>query len=50
MTPLIRELLICRNTLLIWWYTFKRDTSLPMSPYLPEIVLTINKLESERKS
>ena len=43
MKTLIREWLI-------WWNTFKRDTSLPTSPYLPEIVLKLNQLESERKS
>jgi len=41
--PLIRELRI-------WWLTFQRDTSQPLSPYLPGIVEQLNKLESERKS
>ena len=43
MTPLIRELLIA-------WNTFLRNTSKPMSPYLPQIVLKLNKLIQERKS
>lgn len=43
MTPLIRELQI-------WWNTFKRDTSKPLSPYLPQIVLKLNKLTQERNT
>ena len=41
MRPLIRHALIV-------WNTFLRDTSNPMSPYLPAIVRRLNELEKEK--
>lgn len=41
-----------RSVIDLWrlaWLRFLRDTSLPMSPYLPAIVLKINRIEQRRK-